>query len=138
MFLQAAEAVQTFDPSTYSLDSLAIPGMVGAFIHFLKGYPRFSWISDKTPNITRLVGAIAASLTAAGMNIDWVHETAGLAITIHGVTAASISMFLWTVAKNYFFQSAVVTGLDLHQDTKAAKLEARAVSDKNAEVTAKP
>lgn len=119
------EATNSFDPSTYSLDSLAIPGMVGAFIHFLKGYPKFSWISDKTPNVTRLIGAIAASLTAAGMNIDWVHETAGLAITIHGVTSASIALFCWTIAKNYFFQAAVVTGLDLHADSQAAKVEAK-------------
>jgi len=133
MLQAAAEAANTFDPSTYSLDSLAIPGMVGAFIHFLKGYPRFSWISDKTPGVTRIIGAIAASITAAGMNIDWVHEQTGLAITIHGVTAASIALFLWTIAKNYFFQSAVVTGLDLHADSKAAKMETAAIAAKAAE-----
>lgn len=124
------EASNTFDPSTYSLDSLAIPGMVGALVHWLKAYPRFAWISDRTPGITRIVMALAASLTAAGMNIDWVHEQAGLAITIHGVTAASISLFCWTIAKNYFFQSATMTALDLHADTKAAKNETAALKAK--------
>lgn len=128
------EIANTFDPSTYSFDSIAIPGMVGAVIHWLKGYPRFSWISDKTPNVTRIVGAVAASLTAAGMNIDWVHEQAGLAITIHGVTAASISLFAWTIAKNYFFQNAAVVALDLHAGTRAAKLESAAIAAKAEEV----
>ena len=114
-------AAAGIDTSTYSFDSITIPGMVGAVIHWAKKNPRFSWIGDQNVAVTRLISIAAASLTAAGMSIDWTQEATGLAITLHGVSVASALTFLYHIGQSYFVQTAVVTGLDIRQTQKELK-----------------
>ncbi|TXH54872.1 MAG: hypothetical protein E6Q97_09965 [Desulfurellales bacterium] len=94
-----------FDTSTYSFDPIAINAIVVWLIQQMKKSDALGFIGDNTPNATRLISAIGASLTAAGMSWTW--NADGGVLTITGISAASVAVFGWSVAKNYLFQHVI-------------------------------
>lgn len=76
-------------------------------IQKLKLSPSFSWISETTPWISRLLSGFAATLTTAGMSVSWQMVGGSGTLTISGITYASVAMFVWICVKNYGFQHVI-------------------------------
>jgi hypothetical protein len=92
--------------SQYNFDAVALNVVAAWAIQKMKDsrLPVFDWISNRTPGTTRLVSVAIAALSAAGMTVSWTYMDTGYALGIQGITAVSVSTFLWSVLKNYVFQ----------------------------------
>lgn len=99
----------TFDPSSYSFDSVALNGVVVFVIQQMKlsNSRLFSWISCNTPFITRAVAVVGAAITASAMSVNW-SEAAGVGtLTISGITPENMALFAWQIIKNLMFQHGI-------------------------------
>jgi len=97
------------DFSTYSVNSLVLSGILGVVIGWAKQSknPNLDWISDKTPQVARLVSVMIASLSAAGMTLSYSPTGDGTyTATVTGISAASALTFGWQIISNYFLQFA--------------------------------
>jgi len=109
-----------FDPTAYSLDPIALNLMIGWGLQKLKTDPRVSWLSEQTPKLLVAIRGVAALATAAGLTISWAYvDSSGGTITISGISLASVSSFLWSIAKNYAFQRAAESHMDVRLHTDA-------------------
>ncbi len=102
------------DFSTYSQNSIILSGILGVVIGWAKKSNRseLNWISDKTPQVARLVSGIVASLSAAGMSLSYSPSGDGTyTATLAGISVASVLTFIWQVIANYFLQFASETVL---------------------------
>ena len=97
--------MQQFDPSSYSFDSVALNIVVVWIIQRLKLAKSMSWINDATPKVTKIVSVAAATLTSAGMSVNW--EASGGVLIISGITAGSVVLFAWLTIKNVCFQHLI-------------------------------
>jgi len=97
------------DFSTYSVNSLVLSGILGVVIGWAKQSksPSLDWISDKTPQVARLVSVMVASLSAAGMTLSYSPTGDGTyTATVTGISIASAMTFVWQIVANYFLQFA--------------------------------
>jgi len=62
----------------------------------------WTWFSSTRPWVVRLVAALIAALTAAGIAWDYT----GTTLTITGLSATNAIYFGWAVLKQYLFQDA--------------------------------
>lgn len=86
------------------ISQIKVNGIVSTVIQAIKKMPGplFSWISTRTPGVTRTVAAVAAVLTSAG--IHWTFS--GSVLTVTGLTLTGIVTFLYGAGQNYLFQHA--------------------------------
>ena len=85
-------------------DSVVVAMIVSFLLQRAKTSPAkmWTWLSSARPWIIRLVAAVVAALTAAGIAWDY----SGTTLTITGLSAPHALSFLWDVLKQYLFQDA--------------------------------
>lgn len=110
--------MQQFDPSSYSFDSVALNIVVVWIIQRLKLASSMSWISDATPKVTKIVSVVAATLTSAGMSVNW--DASGGVLTISGISAGAVVLFVWLTIKNVCFQHIIYHTAFKPSDSKQA------------------
>lgn len=106
--------VPGLDLSPYSLDSVAVNGIIVWLIEKLKASqaPLLGWVSQQTPKAMRVVAALAACISAAGMQAQWSYaEAAGGTLVVSGITVNAVLLFLWYAAKNLIFQEIIYQGV---------------------------
>ena len=104
------------DTSTYSFDPLFINAAMGVAVNMAKHseHPAFRWIDDASPWITRAVHSLIAAISAAGMTISYTTAADGtMAVTLAGISFASVGAFAFTAAKNFMTQAGTSGMLDM-------------------------
>ena len=104
------------DTSTYSFDPLFINAAMGVLVNMAKhsDHPAFRWIDEATPWATRAVHSLIAAISAAGMTISYTTSADGtMAVTLAGISFASVGAFLFTAAKNFMTQAGTSGVLDM-------------------------
>lgn len=104
------------DTSTYSFDPLFINAAMGMLVNLAKhsDHPAFRWIDDASPWITRAVHSLIAAISAAGMTLSYTTAEDGtMAVTLAGISVASIAGFLFTAGKNFMAQAGTSGMIDM-------------------------
>lgn len=104
------------DTSTYSFDPLFINAAMGALVNIAKhsDRPYLRWINEATPWVTRSVHSLIAAISAAGMTLSYATADDGtMAITIAGISFASVVTFAFTALKNFMTQAGTSGVLDM-------------------------
>ena len=104
------------DTSTYSFDPLFINAIMGALVNRVRhsDSPYWRWINEATPGITHGVHVIIAAFSAAGMTMSYATADDGtLAVTVAGISFASVGGFLFTAVKNYMAQAGTSGVIDM-------------------------
>ena len=86
------------------ITQLKVSGFVAWIIEQMKKsqWKGLSWINANTPWVTRIVAAIGAALSAAGIHYTW-NSTAGT-LMITGLSLTAVVSGLWQVAISYLLQ----------------------------------
>lgn len=94
------------DLSQYSFDTIAVNIIVAWLIQRMKlsNLSIFNWMSAATPKINVLVSVTLASLTAAGMAVNWQDGGQTHTLMISGISWVNCFLFVWYVIKNVAFQ----------------------------------
>lgn len=103
------------DTSTYSFDPLYISVATGAVVNVAKhsDHPMLKWISETTPWVARSLHTFLAAISAAGMTLSYTTADDGtLAVTLAGISFASIGGFAFTAMKNFLGQAGTSVVLD--------------------------
>lgn len=91
------------------ISQIKVNGFVAFAIQKLKENQSawLAWINHNSPGTTRVIAALAASLTAVGIHWTFtgsVWSATGLSFTVTGVSAATILTLGYNIAQNYLCQ----------------------------------